>query len=254
MKKLVLIALLLALAACQSKQPAAPVSPDLIVAAAANLTEVCPELGRKFTDKTGIRVVFSYGATGDLSRQIENGAPFDVFASADSEHVERLDQKGLLTTGSRALYARGRLVMWLPPQAPKAARIEDITAPAFERIAVAKPDVAPYGKATVETLESLKIWKQVEPRVVYGQSVSQTKQFAATGNAEVAFIPLALVKSGEGSYLEVDAALHRPIDQSLGIVKASTHQQAARQFVDFLLSTEGQQILITKGYLSVSPR
>src|SRR5687768_15484266 len=89
--------------------------PELVVAAAANLTNVFAEIGPRFTSKTGIRVVFSFGATADLARQIENGAPFDVFASADTAHVELLEQKGLTTPGSRALYARGRLVMWLPP-------------------------------------------------------------------------------------------------------------------------------------------
>jgi len=252
--RFLLIPVLLFYAGCQPRPSAPAPAPQLIVAAAASLTEVCPEIGQKFTDKTGIRVVFSYGATGDLAKQIENGAPFDVFAAADSEHVEQLDNKGLLTPGSRALYAQGRLVMWLPAHAPKADRIEQITSPDFERVAIAKPDVAPYGRATVESLESLKIWKQIHPKVVYGQSVSQTKQFAATGNAEVAFIPLALIKPGEGTYIEVDKALHRPIDQALGIMKSSSQQAAARQFVDFVLGSEGQEILAKKGYYSVVTR
>lgn len=233
---------------CQSRPSTNSAQPDLIVGAAANLTEVCPEIGQRFTAKTGTRVVFSYGSTGDLSKQIENGAPFDVFLAADSEHVEQLDQKGLLTPGSRALYSQGKLAMWLPPHAPKTERLEQITSAAFERIAIAKPDVAPYGKAAIESLESLKIWKQVEPKVVYAQSVSQTKQFAATGNAEVAFIPLGLIKPGEGAYLEIDAALYRPINQALAIVKASARQEAARKFVEFLFSDEGQDIFEKKGY------
>jgi molybdate transport system substrate-binding protein len=222
---------------------------SLTIAAASNLTEAFAELGPRFTTRTGIRVVFSFGATADLTKQIENGAPFDVFAAADSEHVEQLESKSLLTPGTRALYARGRLVMWLPPGSNlKAHRIEDITGKAFERIAIAKPDVAPYGRATVESLRALGIWDTIESRVIYGQNVSQTKQYAATGNAEVAFIPLALVKPGEGSYLEVSEELHRPIDQALGIIKDSPKQAAARQFVDFVLSAEGQEILANKGY------
>jgi molybdate transport system substrate-binding protein len=194
-------------------------------------------------------VVFSFGATADLAKQIENGAPFDVFAAADTEHVEQLETKGLLTPGSRALYARGRLVMWLPPESKlKAERIQDITAKQFERIAIAKPDVAPYGRATIESLQGLGIWKDIEGRVIYGQNVSQTKQYTATGNAEVGFIPLALVKPGEGTYIEVPDELHRPIDQALGIVKESARQNAARQFVDFLLSPEVEELLSQKGY------
>ena len=140
--------------------------------------------------------------------------------------------------------------MWLPPNSTlKADRIQDITAKSFERIAIAKPDVAPYGRATVESLQALGIWDEIESRVIYGQNVSQTKQYVATGNAEVAFIPLALVKTGEGSYIEVSDRLHRPLDQALGIVKDSPKQAAARKFVEFLLSPEGRELMIQKGYL-----
>ena len=252
MKEIIAVLILLC-AGCRTQTQQSPSisSPELVVAAAANLTDVFPELGQRFTDNTGIRVVFSFGATADLSRQIENGAPFDVFAAADTVHVDRLEARGLFTPGTRALYARGRLVMWVPPNGTKAERIEDITGEAFERIAIAKPDVAPYGRATVESLRALGIWNQIEHKVVYGQSVSQTKQFAATGNAEVAFIPLALVKPGEGTYLQVDERLHQPIDQALGIMKASQNEVAARKFVDFILSTEGQDIFAKKGYFGV---
>lgn len=245
----ILATALLFAAACKSPtQKNATESPGLTIAAASNLTEAFAEIGAKFTGKTGIRVVFSYGATADLAKQIENGAPFDVFAAADSEHVEQLESKGLLTPGTRALYARGRLVMWLPPGSSlKAERIQDITAKAFERIAIAKPDVAPYGRATVESLRALGIWDEIESKVIYSQNVSQARQYASTGNAEVAFIPLALVKPGE-SYLEVSEALHQPIDQALGIIRDSPNQSAARQFVEFVLSDEGQEILANKGY------
>jgi len=224
-------------------------SPELIVAAAANLTEAFAEVGARFTSESGIRVVFSFGATADLSKQVENGAPFDVFAAADTAHIEVLEREGLLTPGTRTLYARGRLVMWLPAGSNlKAGRIEDITAKPFERIAIAKPDVAPYGQATVESLQALRIWSQIEPKIVYAQNVSQAKQYAATGNAEVAFIPLALLKPGEGIYIEVSEQLHRPIDQALGIIKGSPNQAAARQFVSFLMSPEGQNLLSKNGY------
>jgi len=241
-----LVVVTLAGAGCRSTTSSS--QQQLTVAAASNLTDAFAEIGPRFTSKTGINVVFSFGATADLARQIENGAPFDVFAAADTEHVEQLENKGLLTTGTR-IYARGRLVMWLPAGSSlKAERIQDITAKPFERIAIAKPDVAPYGRAAVESLQALGIWKDIEGRVIYGQNVSQTKQYASTGNAEVAFIPLALVKPGEGSYVEVGDELHRPIDQALGIIRESPHQEAARMFVDFLLSPEGRELLSQKGY------
>jgi len=251
MRELLVVCLVLVSLGChaQSSRNSQPNRSELVVAAAANLTDAFAEVGPRFTSKTGIRVVFSFGATADLARQIENGAPFDVFAAADTTHVELLERKGLITPGTRALYARGRLVMWIPSGSTlKAVQIGDITAKEFERVAVAKPDIAPYGQATVESLRALGIWSQVEPKVIYGQNVSQTKQYAATGNAEVAFIPLALVKPGEGTYIEVNEESHKPINQALGIVKDSPKQAAARQFVDFLLSTEGQELLSSHGY------
>jgi molybdate transport system substrate-binding protein len=245
---LLLASFFLAFAGCQLQSSGDP-GPEIVVAAAANLTEAAGEIGQRFTNKTGIRVIFTFGATTDLAKQIENGAPFDVYVAADVTNVDRLERQGLLTADTRSVYARGRLVMWIAPGNNfRAQHIQDITAKEFERIAIAKPDIAPYGQATVESLRALGLWEQIEPKVIYAQNVAQAKQFAATGNAEVAFLPLALVKTGEGEYLEIDQNLHRPIDQALAIVKASSHQQEARQFSDFLLSEEGQTILEARGY------
>jgi molybdate transport system substrate-binding protein len=242
--------------ACQpSSRPDETESPEIIVAAAANLTDAFEDLSKQFTNQTGIRVVLSFGGTADLGKQIENGAPFDVFAAADSAHVDALDQKGLLTPGTRALYARGSLVIWVPPGSGiKIERIEDVTAKAVERIAIAKPDIAPYGLAALETLRSVKLWNQVESKVVYGMNVSQVKQFVSSGNAEVGFLPLALIKPNEGHYIKVSEDLHRPIDQALGIVKASQNQEAARRFCDFVLGPVGQALLEKYGYMKPSAR
>ena len=224
-------------------------SSEILVAAAANLTDAFQELGKRFTDRTGIRVVLSFGGTADLAKQIENGAPFDVFAAADSVHVQALEQKGLITPGTRSLYARGSLVLWLPVGSTiNVERLEDLDRKEIERIAIAKPDIAPYGQAAVETLRALKLWDQVEPKVVYGMNVSQVKQFVSSGNAEAGFLPRALVKPGEGKFIEVREELHQPIDQALGVIKASEKQEAARRFADFVLGPEGQLILKEYGY------
>jgi molybdate transport system substrate-binding protein len=206
-------------------------------------------LGKEFTARTGIDVVYSFGATADLERQIENGAPFDLFASADVEHVDMLNNQGLLTPQTSNIYARGRLVLWIPPASSLTLnRIEDIERVEVERISIAKPDLAPYGRATVEALHALNIWQQVEPKIIYGQNVSQAKQYAATGNAEVAFIPLSLVKANEGQSIEVDERLHQPINQAIAIIKDSHQQMASHQFLDFVLSPEGQSLLERYGY------
>jgi len=252
----ILTALLPLLTACSPDKPAnsRATSQEITVAAAANLTNACEELGNQFTSETGIRVIFSFGATADLSKQIENGGPFDVFASADVEHVDELASKGFIAADARAIYARGRLVLWRPPGGTVVLnRIEDLTSADVKFIAIAKPDVAPYGRAAVETLRSLNLWPQVEPKIVYAQNVAQAKQYAASGNADLAFLPLALVKVGEGQYVEVDKHLYQPIDQVIGVIKASSKQESARRFVDFVLSQEGQAVLARFGYLTPHP-
>jgi molybdate transport system substrate-binding protein len=222
---------------------------EITVAAAANLTDAFGELGKRFTARTGVKVTNSFGATADLSKQIENGAPFDVFASADVEHLEGLARKGLIAESPRGVYARGRLVLWLPEGSRSSvARVEDLAGESVSKVAIAKPDVAPYGRAAVETLNALGLWARVEPKVVYSQTVAQAKQFAASGNADAAFVPRSLVREGEGRALEIDASLHAPIAQAVGVLRASKRQEDARRFVEFLLSEEGQSVLKTFGY------
>ena len=226
--------------------------PEIIVAAAANLTDAFQELSEQFTNRSGIKVVLSFGGTADLAKQVENGAPFDVFAAADVKHVTALDQKGLLTPATNRIYARGGLVVWVPPGSTiKLERLEDLTDKKVERIAIAKPDIAPYGEAAVETLRAVRLWEQLEPRVVYGINVSQVRQFVSSGNAEVGFLPRSMVNPGEGEYIDVAEQLHQPIDQALGVVRASTKQDAARQFAEFVLGPEGQATLQRYGYRSL---
>jgi molybdate transport system substrate-binding protein len=149
--------------------------------------------------------------------------------------VDELVSKGLLDGETRAVYARGRLVLWVPPGGrAQVTRIEDLAGAGVTRVAVAKPDAAPYGRAAVEALQALKLWTAVEPKVVYSQSVAQAKQFAASGNADAAFLPRSLVKEGEGT--------------AIGVIRASGKQAAAKSFVQFVLSDEGQSVLQSFGY------
>jgi molybdate transport system substrate-binding protein len=222
---------------------------ELNVGAASNLSDAFKELGEQFKARTGIRVIYSFGATADLAKQIEQGAPFDLFAAADVEHVEALNRQGLVLPDTVLLYARGQLVLWTPAGSRhKLDRIEDVGRAEVERISIAKPDVAPYGRAAVEALSALNLWKDVESKVVYGQNVTQTKQYAATGNADVAFIPRSLVREGEGRSIAVDERLHQPINQALAVTKSSIKQTAARQFAQYILSPEGQALLERYGY------
>jgi molybdate transport system substrate-binding protein len=250
--KLAALAVSLALVAgpgCARKGDGAKAEGEIIVAAAANLTDAFGELGRRFTARTGVRVTLSFGATADLARQVENGAPFDVYAAADTSHVDELGRKNLLTDGTRAVYARGRLVVWTAQGSGlQLERVEELAGARVSKVAIAKPDVAPYGQAAVESLRALKVWQQVEPKVVYAQSVAQAKQWAATGDADAALLPRSLVREGEGRAIEVDARLHAPIDQAMAVVRASKNQEAARRFVEFVMGEEGQSVLKSFGY------
>ncbi|MGA3028227.1 MAG: molybdate ABC transporter substrate-binding protein [Bryobacteraceae bacterium] len=221
----------------------------LTVAAAANLTDVFAEIATKFQTQTGIAVVYSFGATANLAMQAEHAAPFDVFAAADVAHVEQLDKEGLLVAGSKAVYARGRLVLWMPPASrAHVSRVEDLKDDDVKIVAIANPKLAPYGAAAVESLHKLGLWSAVEPKVVYAETISAAKQFAATGNADAAFTAYSLVLHSGGNTIEIPGNLHAPIDQAVAILRSSDQQGAARQFVQFLLGAPGREMLERYGY------
>jgi molybdate transport system substrate-binding protein len=241
------------LSGCRPEQPQP--KPELTVAAAANLTDVFQRIGPRFEADTGIHLIFSFASTAQLARQIENAAPFDVFAAADSEHVAELEQKGLLAAGSRAVYARGVLALWIPAGSKAAVqRVQDLTLPGVRVIAVAKPELAPYGQASVDTLQKLGIWEQVKPKVVYAENISMAKQYGQSKNADAVFTAYSLVLREAGKIIQVDEALHKPIDQELGIVAKSNRQDASRKFVAFLMTGAGKTILASYGYQSPAPR
>lgn len=217
------------------------------MAAAANLTQVFEEVGKSFTAETQIPVMFSYGPTATLARQVEEKAPFDVFAAADKEHVEALVKSGRIIAGTNAVYGRGQLALWTPKGG--IAQLKDITEPRFKFVAIAQPDLAPYGQAAVETLKAANLWDTVQPKLVYASSISQAKQLAASGNADVAFAAYSLVLKDSGSVLKIDPKLYAPIDQAIGVVADSDHEPEARRFVDFIMGPRGTEILTKNGYL-----
>ena len=242
-KRLCLIPVLLGAVACSHSE-----RPEVTVAAAANLTEVFQQLGPIFEKQTGIHPVFSFASTAQLARQIENGAPFDVIAAADAQHVEELDRKGLLLTGSRVPYATGVLALWIPPGRTAVASMHDLISPAIRVIAIAKPELAPYGHAAVEALHRMGIWDQVESKVVYAENIRMAKQYGATGNADAVFTAYSLVVKEAGTVIPVDENLHQPISQELGIMARTQNRDAARKFVAFLLGSEGHAVLSSFGY------
>jgi molybdate transport system substrate-binding protein len=244
------IGLAIILAGCRQAPPAAGTGkPEITVAAASNLTDVFSKIAPGFETETGIHAVLSFASTAQLARQIENSAPFDVFLAADSQHVDDLEQKGLLAVGTKAIYARGVLAMWIPDGVKAdVKRLEDLASSDVRTIAIANPELAPYGQAAVDALKRSGIWPNVAPKVVYAENISMAKQYGASKNADVVFTAYSLVLHEAGRVIRVDQGLHQPIDQELGIIRASQRQDAARKFVEYLLSGGGKAILASYGY------
>ena len=218
--------------------------PPLTVAAASDLTPAFEELGREFEKTNKTKVVFVFGSTGMLTRQIENGAPFDVFAAANVSYVDELDQKGLIMPDSRAIYARGRITLWTPNDSNlRLQGVADLARPEVQRIAIANPDHAPYGLAAKQALQSAGVWDRVQPKLVYGDNIRQTLQYAQTGNVEVAIVALSLSVQSNGRWTLIPEELHQPIDQGLAILKSTKNEPAARAFAAFVSSPQGKSIM-----------
>jgi len=222
---------------------------EIVVAAAANLTEAFQEVAKDFEAETGIHVVLSFASTAQLAQQAENGAPFDVIAAADIEHIDALDQKKLLASGSRAVYAQGVLALWIPPaSAAQVSRIEDLASNQVKVIALAKPELAPYGAAAVAALKKAGMWDRVQSKIVYAENINMARQYGASGNADAVLTAYALVLQEKGQVVQVDAQLYPPINQALGVLASSSKQAEARRFVEYVLRGDGRKILSQFGY------
>lgn len=239
-------ALLVLTAACGNTRPAADA--PIKVAAASDLAFAFEEMGKAFEKETGRKVTFTFGSTGQLAKQIAEGAPYDVFAAANISFVDEVVKEGACHEDTKALYARGRIVLWSQKDAP--ATLQGLTDARFARIAIANPEHAPYGKAAKQALESAGIWEAVKPKIVYGENISQTMQFAKSGNVEAAITALSLAKATDGgSYHLVDDNLHRPLDQALVVCKRGVDEKAARQFATFVNSPAGREIMTRHGFV-----
>jgi len=232
----------------------APARAEVLVAAAANLATVLRPLADEFAVETGIRAVTSFASTGALARQLEHGAPFDLFLAADTATVDALVAKGVLDGATRRVFARGVLVLWSPPDArfvpSDLAALRD---PRVRRIAIANPAVAPYGAAARAALRASGLWDELQPRLVVAENVADARRVAATGNADAAFVALSLVVDAPGSPLVVDPSLHPPLDHALALVAASGGSEEALRFVAYLLGAQGRHRLEEAGYTVPAP-
>jgi molybdate transport system substrate-binding protein len=243
-----LAAVLLALPGC--KRELVPPDAPPKIAAASDLALAFEEVGKAYARATGVTPVFTFGSTGLLAKQLEQGAPFDGFAAANVSFVDAVIAAGACDGATRQMYARGRIVMWARSGVTLPARFEDVKGPAFSKIAIANPEHAPYGKAARQALERANVWSSVESRLVFGENVQQTLTFAQTGNADIAIVALSLaVVSREGTYAPIDPALHAPLDQALVSCNHGKAKGRARSFGEFVSSNEGRTIMKRYGFL-----
>lgn len=232
--------------ACRAA-PARPAA-ELTISAAADLMQVAPELGRVYEQETGVRVRWNFGATGQLARQITEGAPVDVFMSADLQHIEDLANAGLMMRGTRALYAVGKLVVWTPPGIAPPKTFTDLAAPRFGRIAFANPRIAPYGHAAEEALRMAGLWNIVKARAVIGENVHQALLYARSGSADAALVSASLVQHTDGQTLVVPEELYPRLYQVVQVVRDTRSEPAARTFAAWLVSPAGTAILTRYGF------
>ncbi|MHB9114879.1 MAG: molybdate ABC transporter substrate-binding protein [Thermoleophilia bacterium] len=222
---------------------------SITVSAASDLALALDELGPLFTKETGVRVVVNLGSSGQLAQQIEQGAPVEVFFSANRGYVDELADKGLVQPGDTALYGVGRVTLWTRADRPlRIETVEDLTDPAVKRIAIANPDHAPYGRAAREALESAGLWDELQPKIVLAENVLQALQFADSGNADVAFVARSLSVQGEGRWALVPAELHKPIEQTLAVIASAPQAEWGRRFAEFVNGPEGRPVLDRYGF------
>jgi molybdate transport system substrate-binding protein len=227
----------------------------LTVAAAANLKIAAEELKKGFeAEQPGVEVTLTLGASGIFFSQIQNGAPFDLFLSADRDYPARLVAAGLGAAADERVYAFGKLVAWLPPGSTldlDKRGLAALTDPRVKRIAIANPAVAPFGRATESALQAASVLDAVRGKLVLGTSAGQAAQFATSGAADVAFLPLSLTFGKElatGKTYAVPEALYPRIEQS-GIVLAGAKEPAlARAFLAFITGEKGRATLNRYGY------
>jgi len=223
---------------------------SITVSAAANLQPAFTEIGAAFEKQTGTRVIFNFGATGQLGQQIAQGAPVDLFAAADPATVDDLAARGFIISDTIQIYARGQIVLYARADngAPLNS-LNDLTRPEIKRIAMANPETAPYGAAARAAMQNAGVWSAVQSKIVIAENIQQTQQFADTGNVDVAIIARSLTIGAPGRWTPIPDNLHAPIDQALGVVTDAKNERDARVFAQFVMSATGRAVLEKYGYV-----
>jgi molybdate transport system substrate-binding protein len=227
----------------------------LAVAAASDLQAALPAIASQFEKGTGVHVLLTFGSSGNFVAQIENGAPFDVFLSADIDYPRRLQQSGRAEPASLYEYATGRLVLWTRTDSGiDVSHGLGVLADAHvRRIAIANPEHAPYGRAAVAALRHEGLYDRVREKFVLGENISQAAQFAQSGSADAGLLALALALSptmkGSGTYFEIPASWYPPIEQAAVVLASSRQKVIARQFIDYLKRPDSIRLLESYGFV-----
>lgn len=219
------------------------------IAAAANLEKAFSEIAKEFEDKTKIHPEITFGSSGLLEKQIEQGAPFFLFAAANKDFAEQAVKTGRCDGASAKLYARGKIVVWTASGSPAPVVLQDLAKPEFKKIAIANPEHAPYGKAAKQALQKAGVWDQIESRIVFGDNIEATMIYAKEHNVDAAVVALSLaVITDGGTTLKIDPSLYEPLDQELVVCGAGEEADAAHQFAEFVLSREGHEVMTRYGF------
>ena len=228
---------------------------EITVAAAADLSVALKEVAANFEKQTGTHVKLSFGSSGGLTQQIENGAPFDVFLSADMDYPRELISRGDADGASLCRYAVGKLVLWAPADSPLDVQhmgLNVLIDASVKKIAIANPQHAPYGRAAVAALKHVGLYDQVAGRLVLGENVSQAAQFVESGNAQVGFVALAHViapaMKGKGKYWEIPEGAYPALDQGAVILAHSQHKREAARFLQYIKSKDVAGVLQRYGF------
>ena len=222
---------------------------EVSIAVAANFTEPAKAIAAAFEKKTGHKAVMSFGPSGAFYAQIQQGAPFEVFLSADAERPTRLESQGLGVAKTRFVYAYGALVLWSARPGLIDTKGQVLKAGAFDHIAIADPASAPYGTAAIEVMKKLGVYGALAPKVVKGASIAQAYTFVDTGAAELGFVALSQVRNRPGgSRWIVPKSLYSPIDQQAILLKSGANDPAARAYLAFLKTPQARAIITSHGY------
>ena len=225
---------------------------DVQVAVAANFTAPMQQIAADFARDSGHRALLSFGASGRFYAQIVNGAPYQLFLSADGEIPERLEREGAAVANTRFTYATGRLVLWSPQPGRVDPQAEVLRKADFRHLAIAAPKLAPYGAAAVEVLNRLGLMASLQPKIVQGDSIGQAFGFVQSGNAELGFVALSQVYAGgkltSGSAWIVPAELHRPLRQDAVLLSRGRDSAAARALLAYLKTEKAQAVIGSFGY------